>query len=356
MFWHEVASRVERGLPAIRPALDIAALGLGVATFLNLADPDLLLHGVFLILAIQAFLGGLRVTLLRIALGTVAVFGYSSFASGNTLRPVELAPLELTEWPLMVAIAVLVALMADRVASVSTNYARLYRAASDRLFTAQEDERRRVALELHDGVGQTLTALALTLDATEALIGSEQAAATAQARESLRRAHELATAALDDTRDISFRLRPTRITETGLMASLAELCRSAGPTVEAHIEDGLRRKGLLLPHHEVEVYRIVQEALANALRHAHATRISVTATRDGGFLRIEIADDGRGMDPIGVRQLGLGLPGMSERAAMANGTLTIDSAPNRGTRIRVAIPIAVTSAPTIHAEPSPVIA
>jgi signal transduction histidine kinase len=329
-------SGLRRHIGAIRRSLDVLALLLAIAAFYQVGDPDLLLHAVFLILAVQAFMGGLRVTLLRIGAGTIAVFGYASFASGAAT---QFVPLELTEWPLMVAIAVLVAILADRVGAASAQYARLYRAASDRLFTAQEDERRRVALELHDGVGQTLTALGLTLDAVDSLMWAGDVPPPQHARDALRRAQELTTNAVDETRDLSFRLRPTRIAETGLVASLIELSRSAGANVEARIAPDVGRADLREPRFDIEVYRIVQEALGNALRHARATRIRIDVWRDGDVLSLSVVDDGVGIDSGGHRRAGLGLPGMAERALVIGGVLTIDSTPGSGTKVLLRVPL-----------------
>lgn len=333
-----LTTRVRRHVGAIRLSLDGIALMLGTAPFYQVGDPDLMLHLVFLILAIQAFLGGLRPTLLRIGAGTIAVFGYSSFAAAGSSAS-RLTPLELTEWPVMVVIAVLVAVLAGRVSSVSAQYARLFRAASERLFTAQEDERRHVALELHDGVGQTLTALVLTLDAAESLMWSGPAAPPQHAREAMRRAQALAATALDETRDLSFLLRPSRITESGLGASLIELCRSAGSLVEPRIAEDVIRPGLLEPNDEIEAYRIVQEALGNALRHAHASRIIVEVTRESDHLRLAVIDNGIGIEPAGIRPIGLGVPGMHERASVIHGMISLQRTGGGGTTMLLVVPL-----------------
>ena len=215
----------------------------------------------------------------------------------------------------MAVIAVIVAVMADRVTNTGRRYATLYRAASDRLLTAQEDERKRLAADLHDGVGQTMTALALTLDAADATL-ARTGAPDAAGREGVRRAREMAGIALEDVRGVAFRLRPARLRETGLVAGLRELAASAGRPVEFSADASLVRPNLLDEDREVDTYRIVQEALGNATRHGQADRIRITIQRVDRMLRIEIVDDGVGFDTAIISRRGLGLASMRDRASV----------------------------------------
>jgi signal transduction histidine kinase len=319
-------------------ALDMTGIALAAATIAQLGNPDVLLHMVWIVLALEAFTFGLRVATVRIAVASVFVVGYALVASGDaTPMAAMLIDLDLEEWPLMAVIAIIVAIMADRVLNTGRRYAALYRAASDRLLTAQEDERRRLAADLHDGVGQTMTALALTLDAAEAALADP--ASQAAGRDAVRRAREMAGLAIDDARGVAFRLRPARLRETGLVAALGELAASAGLPVEFTADASLARPALLGPDSEVDAYRIVQEALGNASRHGRAQHVAISARRIGRQLRIEVADDGVGFDVAGVSGRGLGLPGMRERALAIGGTLQVRSRPGAGTTVRLDVPL-----------------
>ena len=319
----------------LKLALDGASIVLGVATWFQVADPDVILHCLWVVLAVQAFLFGFRFMLLRIALATVFVFVYAALAEPNP----TLTDLELAEWPLMTVIAIIVAVMADRMASTSRRYARLYREASNRLLTAQEDERRRLARDLHDGVGQTLTALTFTLDAAESMLWTGEQRPATLTRSAVGRAQELAAIALDETRDVAFRLRPARFAETGLGAGIQELAETAGLAVDVRIEPDLIHPRLLPPDSEMEVYRIVQEALGNAVRYASATRIWIDMAARAGKLHVTIGDDGIGFDTERIGERGLGLAGMNERAILLRAELGIRSAPGAGTTIELIVPL-----------------
>jgi signal transduction histidine kinase len=340
-------------------ALDLAAVLLAAATFGQAAHPDVLLHVVWVVLAVDAFAFGLRVSAIRIAIATVVVFGYSWFA-GQT-REVwhwtsPLAPLDVEEWPLMVVISVVVAVAAERLHTVSQRYAFLYRQASSRLLTAQEDERRRLARDLHDGVGQSITALALTLDAAESMLWAGNDAPSAMTRSAIKRAQELAAVALDEARGVAFRLRPPRLQEAGLVAAIRELAVASGTNTVTTADAQLARPGLFPIDTEVELFRMVQEALANSIRHGRAKRRWISAELVGTRLVLEMGDDGAGFDQAGVTGRGLGLAGMHERAAAIGADLAIHSAPGRGTRIviEVDVPTPGTADGGISHHPSPV--
>jgi signal transduction histidine kinase len=333
-------------------ALDAAAIALALGTIARVADPDILLHGVWIVLALEAFAFGLRTAAVRIAVASIFVVGYALAADDNSSQiGLALTDLDLEEWPLMAVIAVIVAIMAERVLATGRRYAALYRAASDRLLTAQEDERKRLAGDLHDGVGQTITALSLTLDAADAAL-ARVALPDRAASDAVRRAGEMAGIALEEVREVAFRLRPPRLRETGLVAALRELVRSAGTPVDFIADASLDRPGLLDPAGEVEAYRIAQEALANATRHGHARRVAVSVQRLARHVRIEVSDDGVGFDPRSVGARGLGLASMRDRAAAVGGSLTIRSRPGRGTLLRLDVPLA-TGAPARSAEGRP---
>jgi len=333
-------------------ALDLAGVGFALAAFVQVADPDVLLHCVWIVLALEAFLFGGRVAVVRIVIATGLVVTYALIAEEEASPfAASMIDLELAEWPLMILISLLVAVMADRVTQTGRRYAALYRAASDRLLTAQEDERRRLAADLHDGVGQTMTALLLTLDAAEAMLWSDEHPSRAS-RDAVLRSQELAAGAMEEVRGVAFRLRPARLAEVGLVAAIRELAASAGTPVAFDADARLVRTGLLGPDEETDAYRIVQEALGNASRHAHAAVISVQVRLNRSLLRIEVADEGVGFAGDSVAVRGLGLAGMRERAAAIGGRLTIDSSPGRGATVRLEVPLAPGVLAAIEQTPS----
>ncbi len=326
--------RLRREPRAVQLGLDLAGIGFAALLPFRVLPPDFLFHCVFVTLVGQAFLFGLRPTIWRVAIWAVVITGY--VAAAGLGAPVE--PMEFAEWPLMFVIAALVAWMADRQMATARLYADLFRRASDRLLTVQEDERRRIARELHDGVGQLLTALQLRLEA---------AMPTDRERpdgEAVADARDLATEALFETRRIANRLRPARLDQVGLVAAVRDLTQHAGVPVEFDIAASVDDRRLDRAT-TAEAYRIVQEALSNVARHAAAGRVRIEFDVVAEWLRIRIVDDGRGFNPSKVTGSGLGLIGMEERALLLGGRLTIDSAPGRGTTVEVLIPRAPEPAP-----------
>lgn len=313
----------------VQLALDAAAIGLALLTLAQVGPAEFLFHGIFVLLVVHAFLFGLAGTLWRIGIVSVAILAYATAPALGA--PIQ--QMELSEWPLMFVIAVLVAWMADRRASTARLYVGLFRRASDRLLTVQEDERRRLARELHDGVGQTLTALTLTLDAVDgAVVPGEADARLASAR-------RLAEDALTETRELANRLRPARLDQVGLVAAVRDLASRAGIPVRVEVGPDLEQVGRLDPVASAETYRIVQEALCNAARHSGAREARVALAAADGALRIVVADPGRGFDPTIGHQNGLGLAGMRERAVLLGGHLGIESAPGNGTRVVLEVPL-----------------
>lgn len=209
-----------------------------------------------------------------------------------------------------------------------------------RLIGAQEEERKRVARELHDQTSQSLTSLAVELKALEA------AKDLAEVRRHARRLREVASTTLGEVHHLATELRPTLLDDLGLVAA-----------VEHHVEELRRRHGVsvdfetvgpwdpdtLPAEAETALYRICQEALTNAVRHAEARRMSVVLTRRPNSLVAIIEDDGKGFsvdEVLGATrgEENLGLFGMQERAALLGGKLTIESNPGCGTTVFVEIP------------------
>jgi two-component system sensor histidine kinase UhpB len=183
---------------------------------------------------------------------------------------------------------------------------------------AQEEERKRIARELHDEVGQVLTAVMLQLD-------------DADAREAVRQS-------LDDVRRIARELRPETLDDLGLLSALRALSNTAahqGLRVERQLDIGDLR---LRPEVELAVYRVAQESLTNVMRHADAKEVLVALQQVDGSLRLVVRDDGRG-PPAGDGQAGAGIAGMSERALHVGGRLTVASDPGAGTEVRMDIPL-----------------
>jgi two-component system sensor histidine kinase UhpB len=335
---HRLARLANLSPVTLRRLVDLTCGLFAIAVFLRLADPEILLQGLWLIVAIGAFLYGLAAALWRIAIAAAVMVAFIAVGDAFGVPPTE-EQLEFTEWPLMVSIAVIVAVLADRVSNAARHYAKLYRQASDRLLTAHEEERASLARELHDGVGQTLTAVILTLDAadTEFRTMPWKRAASAGHTDVLR-ARELASSALAETRQVAAKLRPTRVHEMGLGAALANLARMAGVPVDVRFEPALLPPGILEPEVEIDVYRIVQEAVGNAARHSHARRIWIAAHIVDDTVRLVVGDDGVGFDDA-ARDRGLGLDGMQERASIHGLEVAVRSKRGEGTRVEIVVPI-----------------
>ena len=194
------------------------------------------------------------------------------------------------------------------------------------LLRAQEDERRRIARELHDEAGQVLTAVKIELD----LEGRTDAGA-------------LVGRALAQVRDVSNLLRPSVLDDLGLVAALTALVDdfSMRTRISTKVDVG-GATHRLPPDIEVVIYRVVQEALTNIAKHAQATRASVSLTFDDRHTRLIVEDDGRGMKttgtPVDATEPHLGLLGMRERVTAVGGTLGIGSGPQGGLRIEARIP------------------
>lgn len=208
------------------------------------------------------------------------------------------------------------------------------RALSQRLLEVQEEERRHLARELHDEVGQRLTALKFSL----------ASAADISAAEAKERAAE-AAAQLDDlirqVGDLSLDLRPPALDTLGLRSALQALFdRGVAETGVAVKFKHRKLDRRFAPEVQTAAYRIVQEALTNVARHAGVREASVRATVDRRRLRIEVADRGVGFDSAAARGATAGLTGMRERAILAGGHLEIESAPGAGTRILADLPAA----------------
>jgi PAS domain S-box-containing protein len=204
-----------------------------------------------------------------------------------------------------------------------------------RLDSAQEDERRRVARDLHDQVGQTLTALTLAVRATRDA-GALPALVSARLSEVQRAAEELGR----EVHELAVRLRPTALDDLGLHAALGQLLSdwSARTRIEVDCQLADLEAARLPPDFETVLYRVVQEALTNVARHARAARASVVVQRINGSVIAVVEDDGVGFEPHTATTDRLGLLGLSERVTLAGGTLSIESAAGQGTTLIARLP------------------
>ena len=211
-----------------------------------------------------------------------------------------------------------------------------------KLVHAQEDERQRIARELHDETGQKLTALGMGLAALEVTLSTGDSLRTSHLLRSLR---EMNDQAITELRNIMANLRPAQLDDLGLAAALRwYVSQYQTRYPDTHVQLKIEKQpGRLPPEHEIILFRVVQEALTNVERHAHATQVTLNLTRTPSSVRVEIVDNGAGFDskqpPRHEPGSGLGLPGMRERVALVNGQLEIDSAPGKGTRILVDLPL-----------------
>jgi signal transduction histidine kinase len=209
---------------------------------------------------------------------------------------------------------------------------RVQRDALRRVVEAQELERRRLARELHDETGQALTSILLGLKAVE------DARDAGQRDDAFAELHELVVATLQDVRRLAVELRPKALDDFGLVPALRRLAQSfteqigIAADVEAYLGDGR-----LPAEIETALYRLVQEALTNVVKHARASRVSISLVRRTGSVSAVIEDDGVGFS--GPSGDGLGLVGMRERVGLLNGRLVVESRPGRGTTIVAEVPL-----------------
>jgi two-component system sensor histidine kinase UhpB len=212
--------------------------------------------------------------------------------------------------------------MLDRLESERRDSAR-------RALAAQEGERRRVSGELHDEIGQALTALMLELDRMARGAPAEMQTEIAYARET-------AASSLEDVRRIARRLRPEALDDLGLVSALINLSeridQASGLPIRRRLD---RTLPPLSAEAELVIYRIAQESLTNAARHAQASCVDLVLEAEGDMVRLVVADDGAGFDPAVERDRSSGIRGMRERALLIGAQVTIESARGKGTTVRL---------------------
>jgi two-component system sensor histidine kinase UhpB len=204
------------------------------------------------------------------------------------------------------------------------------RESARRALAAQEDERRRIARELHDEIGQVLTAMMLR---SETLVRQ----APDGMRPDLEDLREAARRGAQDVRQIAQRLRPEALDELGLQSALLALCNAVSERAGIEIARNLERDLELNAEQELVIYRVAQESLTNVVRHAEARRIEVTLRRDGAGVVLVVVDDGVGL-PADAEHSSNGIRGMRERALLVGAQLAIGARPGGGTEVRLRLP------------------
>jgi signal transduction histidine kinase len=209
-----------------------------------------------------------------------------------------------------------------------------------RTVRAQEVERQRIARELHDGTGQTLTALGMGLRGLVDTIAIDPTRASQHAGH----LQELATGGLDDLRRMLNGLHPPQLDDLGLVSAIRSLGREVSEHSGLSVKVLNEMQGCEVPAEmRMVLFRIAQEALTNVLRHAHASEVSIRLVCDGNLVEMEVRDNGQGFDDKMINRdpsrLNLGLLGMSERAALIGGTFLVESKPGAGTLIRISVPL-----------------
>ncbi len=202
-------------------------------------------------------------------------------------------------------------------------------------FRLQEEERRRIARELHDGIGQNLTALKHLLG----LLGDAVPAGSEPAGRLVARAIGICSDTLDDTREMARLLRQQVLDDLGLGDALRWLCRSLGESTGLEITLAIDDEPDLDEDLQTVVFRIAQEAATNCVRHAQAKRLRIALRERAGTLLLEIADDGRGLPDGAVPRSGIGLDGMRERVEWFGGRLQLSRGDWGGLCVRAMLPL-----------------
>ena len=273
---------------------------------------------------------------------------------GSVVRYKEFSVWELYKWHIVAAISLIVLQALGIVWLLftqakrrqaeerSTGFAQLAESKhqalqqlTGRLLMLQDEERRRVAGELHDGLGQSLAIIK-----NRALIGLQDQTNHERAMDQLGEIAETATGAILEVREIAHNLRPYQLDRLGLVAAIKHMITRVSESTVLNVASDMEKiDGLLSPDAETSVYRIVQEGLNNVVKHSSATSARVEIKRDGGQLAISVHDNGKGISasaPSGNgAKGGFGLAGIAERVRLLGGSFAIDSQPSSGTILTV---------------------
>jgi two-component system sensor histidine kinase UhpB len=218
---------------------------------------------------------------------------------------------------------------------------KLERKYLSRIIEAQEGERKRISRELHDEIGQALTAIKFSLDMME----KDVPETLPTVLEKLRETKSLSNQTLTAMRQLSMDLRPTMLDDVGLIPTVRWYVQSFSNRLK--IASNFQAVGFeekLPPQIETALYRILQEALNNIAKHSGATRIEISLERRDGLVSASVTDNGRGFDPVRVLRSdslegGLGILGMEERVSLLGGKIDIQSKPGAGTYLYIEVPL-----------------
>lgn len=273
----------------------------------------------------------------RLARGTEGLHYHSSIPLYAGVKKLGVLNVASSDWRELTADELQLLYTIGYQIGIAVERARLHARAAE-LATAQE--RTRLARELHDSLAQSLTAVALQLEAADALTGRSPERAQQKVREALRLTRE----ALQETRRVVHDLRAGALQGKALPAALRELGSAYMRTYGVQVR--VTRTGpaaRLSPHLESGLYRIAQEGLNNVVKHAGAGHARISLRIGGEAVKLTVQDDGSGFDPDHLPHRaageGFGLTGMRERARLLGGTLTVESTPGVGTRVEAVVPL-----------------
>ena len=206
----------------------------------------------------------------------------------------------------------------------------LQKEAYSAVVNAEEGERKRIAMELHDGLGQLLSAARLNVSVLEDVAGKEE-------MEVVQNAESLIDQAITDLRNISHNLMPSALIRLGLVAALHDMASkiNSGKQVKVVVEtSGIDKR--LQEDFEIALYRVVQEAVNNILKHAGASTIFINLTKEGESLKLDITDNGKGMPENALNNSkGIGWEDIRSRVSLFNGNMKLHSSPGAGTNINI---------------------
>ncbi len=313
-------------------------------------ESEIIVHVGFMDYSLQAALGLATQRLLAVSGTTfiatgILVFFFTTYAAINPINSLLESVRAVTKGNLSRRVTVSssdeLRILADEFNLMTEKLAQTRRSRDGlikKLISSQEEERKRVARELHDNTGQSLSTLMLSLHFLEHSETEEDF------KYKIEEFRSLLQQAIDQVRFVSWQLSPTPLDKLGLVEAVQSFVRKYEETTGWYVE--LRIRDLedieLPPEVEINLYRVIQEALTNISRHARAERVDISVSMEQGTLQLQIDDDGIGFNPDSLaRENGeeatMGLNSMKERIALIGGRLSIESAPGRGTRIKAQV-------------------